>query len=373
MEDPMYFVKKSLFIFIIATLVCSNAVNAMHTTFRKFFPKACTGIHWYLAASPLFDQAIRLYNNKKREFPSSFEITNERTKQFITEQLTAVKVPDASKVKAYSVPLVKEGMIGNDGNAVIMGSSIESLITTGEDCKLSELLMMKSDIEQILTLGNAILKIESDPDQKKEMQQKQEEAEEILRVINKQINHYKFGLQQQGSQIRDRRADKMIVLNAVAPFITHWSIKGLRQLGVTARVLNPAQPATSMLKHALRIPSGIGKYFISKNGIFVVERQLELRADDAVTDDIDVLKAGAEFFRQRDQEQKEIIEKQLQIKIPTNDPFYKFNEFLMDPAHPSKLVRAERLAERARTLYLKKFDAPIAFSNVDQNSQANSN
>lgn len=357
----MNFIKKSLItslaaISLLSTTNSFSMYNKFKGAAKTALPYVCTSVHWYLAAAPFIDEALGRYYTKNRELPLPKAPTE--IKQFVEEQLKAVKVSNPQQVQVYMDPRVKEGLVGNTGKALVFGfGDLLTLQMRGEPSKLRTALKDKAMLEKIAKHDADRAQTKLTADQKRELEADREQSEATTEAINACINQYKFVVQQQGVQLRDKRTDIMIAANIAAPFLTHWTIKGIRHIGVAAQLLNPAKPAHGVWRNVLKIPSGYGKAFLTHQAIYAANRKFEAHADNQVAPDMDVLRAGAQFFRDRDAEQRALMSSQMNgATIHPQSPGYKLVEFMADPNHPSKLKRAQRLDERARQIHLKKFE-----------------
>lgn len=161
------------------------------------------------------------------------------------------------------------------------------------------------------------------------------------------LNLYRAIIQHEGTHLKNKDPRNTEQVRNIAlcaanylPFYNFYQSKILKKNV-------PIKIAPSIIKSLALIPSGLGKLIMTPLIMSAYSIYSEQRADDGISDDIDVLQAAANSFKERAKE--EDLQQQGDPKHPMRRRIDNFLSIIKE-GHPSDTQRAQRFEERIAKL-----------------------
>ena len=282
---------KQLFLSIVSVgLFAHSSVLPMGTALgyaRVGFSKACTGIHWGIFAAPYLHVS---YNRIKEYSPISSKETLEHRRQFVAGPFDykdrRIKFQAASEDAKKLIKQWDHNNALENTRLHIWRSSVEYANHTffhyNETPKKQAAILVHPYFVDLIQERKKALKNNNIEGIKKI----DAELLKIKPIIQHELSH---------TQNNDFIV-AMIAAPALMPFVTHFGIKGIKKL-ITA-----TPPRPSILKDIMKIPSAMGKFFLTGTGNILFLKHREQLADNNIESDITNLENMKTFF----QEHKEL-------------------------------------------------------------------
>jgi len=206
---------------------------------KKGFSGTMTGLHWAIALGQPFVQGIQnamiLYDENK--FFKNFENVDGQITDFIKSELQKTHNKEIDAVKIHPLYAQRSIPMGTWNKHILLAPSTAQELT-------------------------------------KALQANDQETIDKWRAI----------LQHEGSHIKNNDLVLRAAANIALPFVTHGSVKAIRNL------IPIAKKTRSFLgEQLIKIPTALGKNAITTNATMAMYRYQEQRADESISNDINLL------------------------------------------------------------------------------------
>jgi hypothetical protein len=288
---------------------------------KKCFGTVCTAIGFGISAGPLWINAyLRLSTTEYPDFVDASPAVQHFCRQELTDmgmnaQEISIKVPRIPKKFTPSHPKDGEAF----GKTIVVGypREIECVIEMLKTYKHSDDTKLSAEVIEC--------------------------NKSWTHTLTNDINQWRFVVQHEAAHIKNNDTQRGALAALSIPIATQALFSLLKR----------KVPHTAFM-HLKKIPGGLGKMMI--NGIlfnkYITHR--EQQADNGVNNDKNVLTGGYNFMHSRHQYITKSLEEKFYDRPDVHPTVTKGARALVynvsDPAHPTPLVRAQKLQERLKVL-----------------------